>query len=120
MDRLDDRGLMQRALALAERGLFTTTPNPRVGCLIARAGRIIGEGWHERAGEAHAEVRALADAAARGESARGATAYVTLEPCNHHGRTPPCTDALIEAGVARVVSAMRDPHTAAGGGAARL
>jgi diaminohydroxyphosphoribosylaminopyrimidine deaminase/5-amino-6-(5-phosphoribosylamino)uracil reductase len=115
-----DRELMQRALALAERGLFTTTPNPRVGCVIARDGRIIGEGWHERAGEGHAEVRALADVAARGESARGATVYVTLEPCNHHGRTPPCTDALLAAGVARVMAATRDPHTAAGGGAAKL
>jgi diaminohydroxyphosphoribosylaminopyrimidine deaminase/5-amino-6-(5-phosphoribosylamino)uracil reductase len=115
-----DRELMQRALSLAERGLFTTTPNPRVGCVIARDGRVIGEGWHERTGEAHAEVRALADAAARGESTRGATVYVTLEPCNHHGRTPPCTDALLAAGVARVVAAMRDPNTLAGGGAAKL
>ena len=120
MSKSNDRELMQRTLALAERGLFTTTPNPRVGCIIARDGRIIGEGWHERAGEAHAEVRALADAAARGESARGATIYVTLEPCNHHGRTPPCTDALLAAGVARVVAAMRDPYTPAGGGAAKL
>ncbi|HSS70035.1 MAG TPA: bifunctional diaminohydroxyphosphoribosylaminopyrimidine deaminase/5-amino-6-(5-phosphoribosylamino)uracil reductase RibD, partial [Casimicrobiaceae bacterium] len=115
-----DRELMQRALSLAERGLFTTTPNPRVGCVIARDGRVIGEGWHERTGEAHAEVRALADAASRGESTRSATVYVTLEPCNHHGRTPPCTDALLAAGVARVVAAMRDPNTLAGSGAAKL
>jgi diaminohydroxyphosphoribosylaminopyrimidine deaminase/5-amino-6-(5-phosphoribosylamino)uracil reductase len=120
MSTLSDRELMQRALALAERGLFTTTPNPRVGCVIARDGRIIGEGWHERAGEAHAEVRALADLSGRGQSARGASVYVSLEPCNHHGRTPPCTDALLAAGLARVVAAMRDPHTLAGGGAARL
>jgi diaminohydroxyphosphoribosylaminopyrimidine deaminase/5-amino-6-(5-phosphoribosylamino)uracil reductase len=120
MSSSNDRELMQRAFALAERGLFSTTPNPRVGCVIARDGRIIGEGWHERTGDAHAEVRALADVLARGESARGATVYVTLEPCNHHGRTPPCTDALLAAGVARVVAAMHDPHTGAGGGAAKL
>src|SRR5262249_9028519 len=98
----------------------TTTPNPRVGCVIARDGRVIGEGWHERAGEAHAEVRALADAAARGESVGGATIYVTLEPCNHHGRTPPCTDALLAAGGGRVVAAMPDPFLPAAGGVARL
>jgi diaminohydroxyphosphoribosylaminopyrimidine deaminase/5-amino-6-(5-phosphoribosylamino)uracil reductase len=115
-----DRAHMRRALELAERGLFTTTPNPRVGCLIVRDGRVIGEGWHERAGEAHAEVRALADAVARSESPRGATAYVTLEPCNHVGRTPPCSEALIAAGVTRVVFAMRDPHSIAGGGMERL
>src|SRR5215472_6974791 len=115
-----DRELMGRALELATRGLFTTTPNPRVGCVIARESRVVGEGWHERAGEAHAEIRALVDAAARGESARGATAYVTLEPCNHYGRTPPCTDALVDAGIARVVAAMRDPSAVAGRGADRL
>jgi diaminohydroxyphosphoribosylaminopyrimidine deaminase/5-amino-6-(5-phosphoribosylamino)uracil reductase len=115
-----DRELMRRALELAAHGLYTTTPNPRVGCVIARDGRVIGEGWHERAGEAHAEVRALADVAARGETARGATAYVTLEPCNHHGRTPPCTDALLAAGVARVIAAMPDPFLPAAGGVARL
>lgn len=115
-----DHAHMRRALQLAERGLFTTTPNPRVGCVIVRDGRLIGEGWHERAGEAHAEVQALADAARRGENARGATVYVTLEPCNHVGRTPPCSEALVAAGVARVVFAMRDPHSIAGGGMERL
>jgi len=115
-----DRELMRRALELAARGLFTTTPNPRVGCVIAREGRVIGEGWHTRAGAAHAEVRALADVAQRGETPRAATVYVTLEPCNHHGRTPPCADALLAAGVARVVAAMPDPFLPAAGGAARL
>jgi len=115
-----DRDMMMRALALAEHGLFSTAPNPRVGCVIARDGHVLGEGWHERAGEAHAEVRALDDARARGNDVRGAAAYVTLEPCNHHGRTPPCTDALLAAGIGRVVSAMHDPHTAAAGGAERL
>jgi diaminohydroxyphosphoribosylaminopyrimidine deaminase/5-amino-6-(5-phosphoribosylamino)uracil reductase len=115
-----DRAHMRRALELAERGLFTTTPNPRVGCVIVREGRVIAEGWHERAGEAHAEARALDEASRRGESVRGAVAYVTLEPCNHVGRTPPCSEALIAAGVARVVFAMRDPHSIAGGGMDRL
>jgi diaminohydroxyphosphoribosylaminopyrimidine deaminase / 5-amino-6-(5-phosphoribosylamino)uracil reductase len=98
---------MARALQLAARGLNTTTPNPRVGCVIVHNGMIVGEGWHERAGEAHAEVHALRAAGGR---AHGATAYVTLEPCNHTGRTPPCTDALIQSGVAKVVAAMRDPN----------
>jgi diaminohydroxyphosphoribosylaminopyrimidine deaminase / 5-amino-6-(5-phosphoribosylamino)uracil reductase len=115
-----DRELMARALALAERGLYTTTPNPRVGCVIARDGHVLGEGWHERAGEAHAEVRALQDARARGNEPRGASAYVTLEPCNHHARTPPCVDALLSAGITRVVAAMADPYTPAGGGAERM
>ena len=110
--------MMARALALAERGLETTTPNPRVGCVVARDGEIVGEGWHERAGEPHAEVHALR---AAGERARGATAYVTLEPCSHHGRTPPCADALVAAGVARVIAAMEDPNPqVAGKGLARL
>jgi diaminohydroxyphosphoribosylaminopyrimidine deaminase/5-amino-6-(5-phosphoribosylamino)uracil reductase len=102
-----DAGHMARALELAQRGLWTTDPNPRVGCVIAYGERVIAEGWHERAGGAHAEVVALA---AAGDAARGATAYVTLEPCCHHGRTPPCADALIAAGIGRVVYAMRDPN----------
>lgn len=102
-----DSSMMARALQLAERGLWTTSPNPRVGCVLVRAGEIVGEGWHEKAGEPHAEVHALR---AAGERARGATAYVTLEPCSHHGRTPPCAEALIAAGVSRVVAAMGDPN----------
>ncbi|NCU94400.1 MAG: bifunctional diaminohydroxyphosphoribosylaminopyrimidine deaminase/5-amino-6-(5-phosphoribosylamino)uracil reductase RibD, partial [Betaproteobacteria bacterium] len=102
----DDHRHIARALQLAERGLYTTTPNPRVGCVLVRDGERVGEGWHERAGGPHAEVAALA---AAGESARGATAYVTLEPCCHQGRTPPCTDALLQAGVREVVYAMDDP-----------
>jgi diaminohydroxyphosphoribosylaminopyrimidine deaminase/5-amino-6-(5-phosphoribosylamino)uracil reductase len=98
---------MARALQLARRGLYTTDPNPRVGCVLVQDGTVVGEGWHERAGEPHAEIHALAQA---GTAARGATAYVTLEPCCHHGRTPPCSRALIEAGVARVVAAMQDPN----------
>ena len=115
-----DREHMRRALELAARGLYTTSPNPRVGCVLVRDGRVVGEGWHERAGEAHAEVRAIADAKAHGETTRGATLYVTLEPCNHHGRTPPCTDALIAAGIARAVVAMADPNSIAAGGVERL
>ncbi len=109
---------MARTLELAERGLWTTRPNPRVGCVLARDGRVVGQGYHERAGEPHAEVHALREA---GAQARGATAYVSLEPCSHHGRTPPCAEALVEAGVARVVAAMRDPNPqVAGRGLARL
>jgi len=104
---VDDVRHMSRALELALRGLYTTDPNPRVGCVLVKNGVVVGEGWHERAGEAHAEVRALL---AAGEHARGADVYVTLEPCCHHGRTPPCTQALIKAGVARVVAAMPDPN----------
>ena len=102
-----DHEFMVRALRLARRGLFTTSPNPRVGCVLVRDGAIVGEGWHRRAGEAHAEVNALAMA---GGATRGATANVTLEPCGHYGRTPPCAEALIAAGVARVVAAMQDPN----------
>ena len=102
-----DHGMMARALQLAERGLWTTSPNPRVGCVLVRDGQIVGEGWHERAGEPHAEVHALRMA---GDKARGATAYVTLEPCSHYGRTPPCAEALIAAGVSHVVAAMTDPN----------
>lgn len=113
----DDRH-MARALELAGRGLWTTDPNPRVGCVIAAGERVVGEGWHERAGSPHAEIMALA---AAGVAARGATAYVSLEPCCHHGRTPPCADALIAAGVRRVCYAIRDPNPrVSGGGAARL
>jgi len=111
---------MQRALSLAARGLYTTTPNPRVGCVAVRDGVVIGEGFHLRPGTAHAEVEALNDARARGYDPRGATLFVTLEPCNHQGRTPPCVDAIIAAGVARVVAAMSDPNPEAAHGAARL
>lgn len=115
---MQDEHFMARALELARRGRFTTTPNPNVGCVIVRNGEIVGEGYHLRAGEPHAEVHALRMA---GEQARGATAYVTLEPCSHHGRTPPCCDALIAAGVSRVVAAMQDPNPqVAGRGLYRL
>ena len=116
----DDRSFMARALALAERGLYTTTPNPRVGCVVVKDGSIVGEGWHARAGEAHAEQAALDDARSKGQDVRGATLYVTLEPCNRHGRTPPCVDAVIGAGIGRVVAAMLDPNPAQANGAARL
>ena len=102
-----DHACMAHALRLAARGLYTARPNPVVGCVIARDGQVIGEGWHPRAGEPHAEVFALR---AAGAQARGATAYVTLEPCAHHGRTPPCCDALARAGVSCVVAAMEDPN----------
>lgn len=113
-----DAHYMARALELARKGLYSTHPNPRVGCVIVRDGEVVGEGWHERAGEPHAEVHALRQA---GERARGACAYVTLEPCSHHGRTPPCAEALVKAGVARVVAAMQDPNPqVAGNGLKRL
>ena len=115
-----DRTHMLRALALAERGLYTTSPNPRVGSVIVAAGNVIGEGWHERAGSPHAEVNALADAVKRGFDPRGATMYVTLEPCNHQGRMPPCTQAVIAACIGRVVAAMADPNPLAAHGAETL
>ncbi len=108
---------LAHAVALAERGRGRTWPNPAVGCVVVADGRIVGEGFHPRAGEAHAEIFALADA---GTDAHGADVYVTLEPCAHHGRTPPCTDALIAAGVARVIIGMRDPSAEASGGAEKL
>lgn len=112
-----DHAMMRRALALAEKGLFTATPNPRVGCVLTRNETVVGEGWHEKAGEPHAEANALAAAS---EAARGATAYVSLEPCNHRGKTPPCVEALARSGVARVVAAVRDPNPAAGRGGEAL
>ncbi len=108
----DEWPFMERALALAERGRGAVEPNPLVGAVVVRDGAVVGEGWHQQFGEAHAEVFALADA---GDAARGATAYVTLEPCCHHGKTPPCTDALLRAGVRRVVAAMPDPYPLVGG-----
>jgi len=113
-----DRAHMARALKLGALGLNTTDPNPRVGCVLTNAGRVVGEGWHQRAGEPHAEILALR---AAGEQARGGTVYVTLEPCSHTGRTPPCADALAAAGVARVVCCSRDPYPkVAGRGIDRL
>lgn len=109
---------MAAALQLAARGLYTTTPNPRVGSVVVSQGSVVGSGWHQIAGEAHAEVMALQEA---GTAARGATLYVTLEPCSHHGRTPPCVDAVIASGITRVVAAMQDPNPlVAGQGLARL
>jgi diaminohydroxyphosphoribosylaminopyrimidine deaminase/5-amino-6-(5-phosphoribosylamino)uracil reductase len=116
-----DHGFMARALQLAQRGLFTATPNPRVGCVMVRDGRVLGEGWHEKAGGPHAEAAALHEIVGAGDTAIGATAYVTLEPCSHFGRTPPCADALIAAGIVRVVAAMPDPNPlVAGQGLAKL
>lgn len=113
-----DEQFLERAIELAERGRETTHPNPVVGAVVVAGGTIVGEGWHERKGGEHAEVRALVDA---GERARGATVYLTLEPCVHHGATPPCTDALVAAGVARVVAGQRDPNPqVVGGGLERL
>jgi diaminohydroxyphosphoribosylaminopyrimidine deaminase/5-amino-6-(5-phosphoribosylamino)uracil reductase len=114
----DDHRHMAHALRLAEKGLCTTTPNPRVGCVLVKGGKVVGEGWHERAGGPHAEVVAIASSTV---PVRGATAYITLEPCNQFGRTPPCTDALLVAGVAEVVYAMDDPNPEVSGrGAATL
>src|SRR3954467_14177815 len=109
---------MRRAIELAERGRGTTYPNPLVGAVVVCDGEVVGEGWHERRGEPHAEVNALR---AAGERARGSTMYVSLEPCTHHGSTPPCVDAILEAGVERVVVGVRDPNpNVNGGGGARL
>ncbi|MCM8625329.1 bifunctional diaminohydroxyphosphoribosylaminopyrimidine deaminase/5-amino-6-(5-phosphoribosylamino)uracil reductase RibD [Accumulibacter sp.] len=113
-----DHRFMAHALHLAERGLYSTRPNPRVGCVIVNDGEIVGEGWHQRAGAEHAEINALR---AAGQRSRHATAYVTLEPCSHHGRTPPCAEALLGAGITRVVAAMEDPNPlVAGSGLAML
>ncbi|MFA7270828.1 MAG: bifunctional diaminohydroxyphosphoribosylaminopyrimidine deaminase/5-amino-6-(5-phosphoribosylamino)uracil reductase RibD [Sterolibacterium sp.] len=116
-----DHRFMARALQLARRGMYSTTPNPRVGCVLVRDGNIIGEGHTQPAGKNHAEIQALADACARSMPTQGATAYVSLEPCSHYGRTPPCATALIEAGIGRVVAAMQDPNPqVAGQGLAAL
>jgi len=117
VSRGDDHAFMARALRLAERAVGTTAPNPSVGCVLARDGRVVGEGFTQPPGGPHAEIVALA---AAGDAARGATAYVTLEPCNHTGRTGPCTEALIDAGIARVVCAALDPNPIAQGGIDRL
>ncbi len=113
----EDARFMAQAIRLAERGLDTTHPNPRVGCVLVRENAIVGEGWHERAGGPHAEVAALRTS---GAAAAGATAYVSLEPCSHHGRTPPCAEALVAAGVSRVVAAMPDPNPLVAGNGLRL
>ena len=112
-----DHAMMRRALQLAEQGLYTATPNPRVGCVLTQGERVVGEGWHEKTGAPHAEANALA---AAGAAAKGATAYVSLEPCNHHGKTPPCADALVKAGVVRVVAALREPNSQAAKGGEKL
>ena len=117
MTEARDEQFMRRALALAERGWGQTSPNPMVGAVVVRNGEVVGEGWHERYGEAHAETNALAQA---GDAARGATLYVTLEPCNHTGKTPPCARAVVAAKIARVVIATRDPGPDSGGGAETL
>jgi diaminohydroxyphosphoribosylaminopyrimidine deaminase/5-amino-6-(5-phosphoribosylamino)uracil reductase len=118
-----DQSYMRRAIDLAERGMYTTTPNPRVGAVVVKDGKAIGEGFHLAAGEGHAEVNAIVDARVKAgpDAVRGSTVYVTLEPCNHQGRTPPCVDLLLAEGVARVVAAMEDPNPkVAGQGFARL
>ena len=115
---VDDYRFMANALRLAKKGVYTTHPNPRVGCILVKNGNILSEGWHEIAGQAHAEIVALQLA---GKQSRGATAYVTLEPCAHHGRTPPCADALVQAGVKEVIIAMQDPNPlVAGQGISKL
>jgi diaminohydroxyphosphoribosylaminopyrimidine deaminase/5-amino-6-(5-phosphoribosylamino)uracil reductase len=110
VDAQTDLRFMLQALMLAARATMATSPNPKVGCVIVKDGIVIGEGWTQPLGQAHAEVQALRDAAAQGQNVRGATAYVTLEPCSHFGRTPPCANALIEAGIGRVVAAVQDPN----------
>src|SRR5690554_4837847 len=113
MINLNDHQMMASAIRLAWRGLYSTSPNPRVGCIIVSPqGAIVGQGWHEKAGLGHAEVNALKEA---GAQAKGATAYVSLEPCSHHGKTPPCAEALIQAGISRVVYSMQDPNPAVAG-----
>src|ERR1700742_1831184 len=112
---MTDVQFMRLTLRLARRGYGATSPNPMVGALLVRDGKIIGRGWHHRAGLPHAEIEALRDAARRGNDPKGATLYVTLEPCCTHGRTPPCTDAIIAAGIARVVAAATDPNPAHSG-----
>ncbi len=117
----DDTQWMRQAIALSRESLYLTSPNPRVACLIVRDGQLLASGVTQRAGQAHAEIMALRDAAQRGVDVAGATFYVTLEPCNHHGRTPPCVDALLAVRPARVVVAMHDPNPLVGGqGLARL
>ena len=103
----DDHAYMSQALQLAEKGLYSTSPNPRVGCVIVRDGKIVGSGWHVKTGQPHAEINALNIA---GGAAQGATVYLTLEPCSHYGRTHPCAEALIRAKVAKVIIAMQDPN----------
>ncbi len=121
MDISNDADGMKLALQWAAKGLYTTSPNPRIGCVIVKDRKVIGEGVTQPAGQDHAEIQAMKDAQRRGHDVRGATAYVTLEPCNHHGRTPPCSDALVRAGLARVVAAMEDPNPlVAGQGMAKL
>ncbi|RZS77110.1 diaminohydroxyphosphoribosylaminopyrimidine deaminase [Pigmentiphaga kullae] len=120
-ERPEDAAWMRRALSLADGVMYTTSPNPRVGCVIVRDGQVLGEGATQPVGGPHAEIRALRDAQARGLPVQGATVYVTLEPCSHHGRTPPCVDALVAAAPARVVVAMGDPNPRVNGeGLARL
>jgi len=114
---MSNHSYMSRALQLAQKGLYTTDPNPRVGCVIVNNGQIVGEGWHRQAGEPHAEIHALKQA---GDKAKAAVVYVTLEPCSHHGRTPPCAEALIKAGVAKVVVAMQDPNPLVAGKGLKL
>lgn len=115
MWRSEDQAYMQQAIALAYKGFYSTKPNPAVGCVLVKDGKVIGQGWHHKAGQPHAEKEALADALNNAQDVAGSTAYVTLEPCSHHGRTPPCSDALIDAGVSRVVVAMQDPNPLVGG-----